>query len=333
MGHHHGPLVAELFEEPILIDRLAGIFGAVQEKTVQPVTEIWQQGLHPISVHELRKGKQLGLAFPIKSNAAPVKGGIAFHGNHLARAELCKGMGKKKGAAAASIGTDLKTMPGLVTQNSLKQTPPLGHVHLAWVVLAALEEKPFLLRKTKTIDEAITDPLEGVQFMIMVLQLCMVPHAFSFFLLLWAVFPFFSVLGRPEYRVNLRPGNRTDRGSLCARFHHDLPEEERFRQLGARGKYFIDTIKMIAYRAETAMAGIVREKLSRHDDARSLLRAIYTTEADIVPDEVAGTLTVRLHQLANRMSSESVRHLCNELNAAMTLFPGTNLRLNYELVS
>jgi prepilin-type processing-associated H-X9-DG protein len=113
----------------------------------------------------------------------------------------------------------------------------------------------------------------------------------------------------------------------------DLPEEERFRQLGVRSKYFIDTIKMIAYRAETAMAGIVREKLSRHDDARSLLRAIYATEADIVPDEASDTFTVRLHQLANRMSGEVVQHLCNELNATLTLFPGTNMRLFYELVS
>jgi prepilin-type processing-associated H-X9-DG protein len=113
----------------------------------------------------------------------------------------------------------------------------------------------------------------------------------------------------------------------------DLPKEERFRRLGTVGKYFIDTIKMIAYRAETAMAGIVREKMSRHDDARSLLRAIYATEADIVPDEAAGTLTVRLHQLANRSSGVTAQHLCDELNATMTRFPGNNMRLIYELVS
>lgn len=113
----------------------------------------------------------------------------------------------------------------------------------------------------------------------------------------------------------------------------ELPEEERFRQLGTAGKYFIDTIKMIAYRAETAMAGIVKEKMSRQDDGRALLRAIYAAEADIVPDAAAGTLTVSLHHLANRMSGETVRHLCEELNATMTLFPGTNLRLIYKLVS
>ena len=113
----------------------------------------------------------------------------------------------------------------------------------------------------------------------------------------------------------------------------DLPKEERFKRLGTSGKHFIDTIKMIAYRAETAMAGIVREKMSRGDDARSLLRAIYATEADIVPDAAAGTLVVRLHNLANRSSGETLQYLCAELNATMTRFPGTNMRLIYELVS
>ena len=35
----------------------------------------------------------------------------------------------------------------------------------------------------------------------------------------------------------------------------DLPEEDRFSQLRSEKKHFIDTIKLIAYRAETAMAG------------------------------------------------------------------------------
>ena len=34
----------------------------------------------------------------------------------------------------------------------------------------------------------------------------------------------------------------------------------------------VDTVKMIAYRAETAMRSVVREALARGDDARSLLR-------------------------------------------------------------
>ena len=90
---------------------------------------------------------------------------------------------------------------------------------------------------------------------------------------------------------------------------------------------------MIAYRAETAMAQILRQKMKRHDDARSLLRAIYSTEVDIIPDPQAKTLTIRLHPLANTSSDHALRHLCTELNSTETLFPGTELRLIYELVS
>jgi len=112
-----------------------------------------------------------------------------------------------------------------------------------------------------------------------------------------------------------------------------LPEEARFDRLSTQSKHFIDTIKMIAYRAETAMAQIIRQKMTRHDDARSLLRSIYKTEVDLMPDPQAKTLTVRLHPLANASSDEAVRHLCGELNATETIFPGTDLRVIYELVA
>lgn len=113
----------------------------------------------------------------------------------------------------------------------------------------------------------------------------------------------------------------------------ELPQEARFDRLSTQSKHLIDTIKMIAYRAETAMVQIVRQKMSRHDDARSLLRAIYNTEVDIIPDMEARTLTIRLHPLANNSSDRAVRHLCEELNSTETVFPGTELRLIYELVS
>ncbi|MCI0423445.1 MAG: hypothetical protein L0312_30215, partial [Acidobacteria bacterium] len=113
----------------------------------------------------------------------------------------------------------------------------------------------------------------------------------------------------------------------------ELPEEGRFQRLSTQSKHFIDAIKMIAYRAETAMAYVLREQMARFDDARSLLRALYRTEVDLLPNEQEGTLTVRVHHLANHSSDEAIRHLCAELNATETPFPGTNLRLLYELVS
>jgi hypothetical protein len=77
----------------------------------------------------------------------------------------------------------------------------------------------------------------------------------------------------------------------------DLPEADRFTRLRTERKYFLDTIKMIAYRAETSMASSLREELKRTDDARALLRQIYNTEVDLIPDLNSKTLTVRLHHL------------------------------------
>ena len=113
----------------------------------------------------------------------------------------------------------------------------------------------------------------------------------------------------------------------------ELPEEQRFKQLSTQSKHLIDTIKMVAYRAETAMAQMAREKMRREDDARSLLRALYDTEADLLPNENSATLTVRVHRQANRCADAVIAHLCAQLNQTETIFPGTNLRLVYELVS
>jgi len=109
----------------------------------------------------------------------------------------------------------------------------------------------------------------------------------------------------------------------------ELPEEERFKRLSTQSKHFVDTIKMIAYRAETAMAQTLREHMARHDDARSLLCALYSTEVDLLPNPER---KIRYSPCACSADA-AIRHLCAEINATETLFPGTELRLIYELVS
>jgi hypothetical protein len=113
----------------------------------------------------------------------------------------------------------------------------------------------------------------------------------------------------------------------------ELPDGERFDRLSTQSKYLIDAIKMIAYRAETAMANICRQTMSRPDEARSLLRAIYSTDADMLVDKESKTLTVKLHHLANNMSNLTVHQLCQELTATQSVFPGTDLTVVYEMVS
>ncbi len=119
--------------------------------------------------------------------------------------------------------------------------------------------------------------------------------------------------------------------------HHitvgELPMEDRFDRLRTEKKRFVDTIKLLAYRAETNMAYLLRQNMSRTDDARSLLRQVYKTEVDLHPDLVAKTLTVNLHHLAQAAHDGAISHLCEELNATETIFPGTDLKLVYKLGS
>ena len=113
----------------------------------------------------------------------------------------------------------------------------------------------------------------------------------------------------------------------------DLPEEQKFQRLAPSRKRLADTVKWVAYRAETALTMIVREKLAHPDEARALVRDLFRSDADLHPDEAAGVLTVRLHTLANPRSNRAIQHLLDQLNAAESTCPDTNLRLTYTLAA
>lgn len=119
--------------------------------------------------------------------------------------------------------------------------------------------------------------------------------------------------------------------------HHvlwdELPEKDRFERLAPGRKRLMDTVKLVAYRAETAMAGIVREKMSHPDEARSLVKSILHSAADIIPDESSGELNVKLHTLATPRDNLAAKHLLDHLNAAGFTYPGTALRLMFSLPS
>ncbi len=110
-----------------------------------------------------------------------------------------------------------------------------------------------------------------------------------------------------------------------------LPESEKFQRLAPSRKQLIDTVKMIAYRTETAMASIVRESLARTDDARSLLRDLFRSEADLVPVLEQGELRVHVHPMSNPRFNRAIAHLLEHLNAAEFTYPGTDLRLIYSI--
>lgn len=113
----------------------------------------------------------------------------------------------------------------------------------------------------------------------------------------------------------------------------DLPEADRFSQLQSDKKHLVDTIKMMAYRAETTLAHLAAEKLKRADeDARAWVRGLFQSAVDLRPDLQAKTLTVRLHRQATPSQDATLEHVCDELTQTETIYPGTDLRLIFQPV-
>jgi hypothetical protein len=112
---------------------------------------------------------------------------------------------------------------------------------------------------------------------------------------------------------------------------NELPATDKFERLAPSRKQLVDTVKMIAYRAETAMASIVRETLARIDDGRSLLRDLFCSEADLLPDVERGLLRVQVHPMSNPRSNRAIAQLLEHLTATEFTYPATNLRLVYSI--
>ncbi len=102
-------------------------------------------------------------------------------------------------------------------------------------------------------------------------------------------------------------------------------------KMASSKKHLVDTIKMIAYRAETALSVILRTTMKKPNEARALVRDILTSEADLYPDRVKKELNVHLHFMTTHQANESVNVLLAELNQVEYVYPGTDLKLQYFL--
>lgn len=110
-----------------------------------------------------------------------------------------------------------------------------------------------------------------------------------------------------------------------------LPENERPQQLPPLGKMLTDTVKMIAYRAETALVVLLRKHLAKEDEARAVVRELFVSAADIQPDKQGNTLTIRIHRMASPVHDRAAGALLEELTSLSFCHPETGMRLIYKL--
>jgi hypothetical protein len=126
--------------------------------------------------------------------------------------------------------------------------------------------------------------------------------------------------------LRLQRGNTPKKVTLAS-----LPENQRPRQLVPLGKMLTDTIKMIAYRAETALVGLLRPQLAKEEEARALVRELFVSSADLEPNEPNNTLTIRIHRMACPAHDKAISALLADLTQTAFCHPETGARLIYEL--
>ncbi len=95
-------------------------------------------------------------------------------------------------------------------------------------------------------------------------------------------------------------------------------------------KVFTDVLKMAAFRAESALVNAVAPEYRRaRHEARKLIQEALHASGDL--DVTDRMVTVRLEPLSSRHRTKVLEHLCEILSAKRATYPGTKLRLRYEV--
>lgn len=108
----------------------------------------------------------------------------------------------------------------------------------------------------------------------------------------------------------------------------DMPEQIRYNRLKKESKMFMNIIKMIAYRAETALFNLIRPFYKNNEkDGRQIIQTILSSNANLQPDYQNNTLNVTIHSQATPRANQALKQLGEELTKTETIYPMTNLKI------
>ena len=110
-----------------------------------------------------------------------------------------------------------------------------------------------------------------------------------------------------------------------------MPESSRYNQLNRESKVLQNVIKMICYRAETALSNQLAPHYKRaNQEIRALIKSIIHSPVNMEVDQQNEKLKITLYPLSNQRCNYAVSKICEILNNTNTVYPGTNLKLNYK---
>ena len=73
--------------------------------------------------------------------------------------------------------------------------------------------------------------------------------------------------------------------------------------------------------------------MANPEQARALMKKLYSADADIETDNVNNALIVKIHNTNHWAEDKILQNLCDNLNETQTVFPDTNLTLKFKLVT
>ncbi|MBI4878741.1 MAG: hypothetical protein HY812_03650 [Planctomycetes bacterium] len=120
------------------------------------------------------------------------------------------------------------------------------------------------------------------------------------------------------------------RGRMPARIPVGQLTKDVVVKLRVERKHIADLLKMVASQAEGDRVRLVTPHYRRaEDEGRTLIQSALASAGDIAPD--GDELRVALEPLSSPHRTHALAALCDTLNETRTRFPGSKLRLRFEV--
>jgi hypothetical protein len=110
----------------------------------------------------------------------------------------------------------------------------------------------------------------------------------------------------------------------------ESPDAEKAMKLSTERKHLTNVLKMVAYQIEGSLVELLRPHYPRtEDEGRTLIQTALRSSASIEP--IKEELRVTLAPLSSPHRSRAIALICDVLNKTETTFPGTKLRVRFEV--
>jgi hypothetical protein len=101
-------------------------------------------------------------------------------------------------------------------------------------------------------------------------------------------------------------------------------------KLATERKHLSNLIKMVAYQAESDLVALLKPHYARADEeGRTLVHELFQAAADL--EVTDSELRVTLHPLSSPHRTLAAKALCEQLDQTATTFPGSRLRLRFDV--